>query len=900
MLINFADVLVCQCVNKSGRLRIGISRFLLFALLILGANTVLAQTPLLDKPFTGKYTDQPLKDVLSDITAKTNIRFSYSSKKVPDDSKITASFTQIPLYDVLDKVLKTLPIKYEIVDNYVVLKKASQEAHEVKEEVINNITFSGYIKDKATSEFLLGAIIYMKDLNLATTTNNYGFFSLTIPAGKHDMEVSYVGYERVVRNIDLKSNLKIDFDLYYGVQKLEEVIISSFQEKDMIYKMHASQSKITPAFVEQKPSLMGEPDVIKSLAFQPGIIFYGDGSSYFHVRGGNYDQNLIILDEATIFNPSHLLGIFSPIIPDAIKSVDIYKADFPINYGGRLSSVVDISTKDGNKNKVSASGALGLISARGTIEGPFKKDASSWFVSFRRSYFDEYLKPSQPNLQGLYFYDFTTKVNIKMGTKDRLFLTLYNGKDVLRSRINTDDSDGINWGNTCLSGRWNHIFGSKVFLNSSFYGSKYDYYLYSSVKSNEYWNSQIGNTSLKEELTFYATPKITWRYGFKFSSYNFNPGNYVSPSNDNNTQVSPVHSSEITVFGGAEQEIFPWLRINYGVRVNTWSNSGESFVIQYDSLHNQMGINYYKKNETYYNHSSLEPRVSASFKTGAMSSLKASYSRTNQYINLITNSISPFNSLEVWLPAGPNIKPQLADIIDFGYIRAFSTLNLSLQTDVFYKWMYNQIGYKYHANMLVNPAIEGELRQGRGWSYGFECSLKKEGRVISGQVNYTYCRSFLQIPELNENRSYPAMYDRPHNFNVSIALQAGPRWLFSTDYSLASGMRFTSPTSFFYYRGYQVPVYTKQNNDQMPMYHRLDLSATLQLNKKHRQFNHSITLAIINLLNQQNPIFMYFNKYENANGQLVVPMDRLNQEQLTSSIRYTYQIIPSINYQFKF
>jgi len=546
---------------------------------------------------------------------------------------------------------------------------------------------------------------------------------------------------------------------------------------------------------------------------------------------------------------------------------------------------------------LSASGSLGLISARGTIEGPFKKDASSWFVSFRRSYFDEFIKPSQPSLQSLYFYDFTTKVNIKMGPKDRLFLTLYNGKDVLRIKTNTDDSDGINWGNTCITSRWNHIFGSKVFLNSSFIGSQYDYYLYSSVKSNEYWNSRIGNTSLKEELTFYSTPHITWRYGFKLSAYDFNPGNYVSPSNDNNVQVSPVHSTEITVFGGAEQEILPWLRVNYGVRVNTWANSGESFVIQYDSAHNQMGIKYYKKNETYYRHSSLEPRVSASIKTGALSSLKAGYSRTNQYINLITNSISPFNSLEVWLPAGPNIKPQLADIVDIGYVEAFSSINL--QTDVFYKWMYNQIGYKYHANMLVNPAIEGELRQGKGWSYGFEISLKKEGKKLSGQANYTYCRSFLQIPDLNENRSYPAMYDRPHNFNISIALQAG-RWLISTDYSLASGMRFTSPTSFFYYRGYQVPVYTKQDNDQMPMYHRLDLSTSFRLNKKHQRFNHSISLAIINLLNERNPIFMYFNKFENANGQLLVPMDRLNQEPLTSSIRYTFTMIPSINYQFKF
>jgi hypothetical protein len=907
------NLTICQCDNvpmsqiikhtniifKCSNVRtLSIFTFCFFSLVL--SITTKAQTSFLEKPFSAKYVDVPLKDILNDITEKTNIRFSYSPKKIPEDSKITISFSQTPLYDVLDQILINLPVKYEVIDNYIVLKKNAEDVSEIIADVIKKITFSGYIKDKESSEFLLGAIIYLKDLNLATTTNNYGFFSLTVPQGKHDLEISYIGYERMYRNIDLKSNYKADFSLSFRPQKMEEIIISSLQEEEINFKMRASHSRLLPSFVEHKPSLMGESDVIKSLAFQPGIVFYGDGSSYFHVRGGNYDQNLIILDEATIFNPSHLLGIFSPIIPDAIKSVDIYKADYPVNYGGRLSSVIDITTKDGNKNKFSGSGCFGLISARGTFEGPIKKDASSYFLSFRRSYFDAYIKPFNPSLKGLYFYDFTTKVNIKMGPKNRLFLTVYNGKDVLRTKVNGNDQNGINWGNTCFSSRWNHVFGSRVFMNSSFYASQYKYYLYSSVNNKEYWNSRISNVCLKEELTFYATPKTTWRYGLKLATYGFNPGNYVSPSNENNVQVSPVNSSEIIIFGGSEKELFPWLRLNYGLRLTTWQNSGEAFVIQYDSAHNQTGIKYFKKNENYYRHWSLEPRLSASVKTGTASSLKASYSRTNQFINLITNSVSPFNSLEVWLPAGPNIKPQYADIVDLGYVQSFSFLNLNLQTDVFYKWMYNQIGYKYHANMLVNPAIEGELRQGEGWSYGFEVALKKEGRKLSGQINYTYSRSFLKINELNDNKTFPAVYDRPHNFNISIAWQPCYRWLFTTDYCLASGSRFTSPTSFYYYRGYQVPVYAKQNNDQMPMYKRIDIAITLQLNKPNRAFNHSLSFAIINLLNQKNPIFMYFNKHENEYGDPVIPADRMNPQNLISTIRYTYGIIPSFNYQFRF
>ena len=873
---------------------------ILFAIIQLLLTGLSAQILPLDKRITSDYKNLALKDVLNDLTEKTGVRFSYSPKKIPEKELITANFTNKPLNEVLDDVFSSLPVKYELIDNYIVLKKGTINENKPLLEASHKFTLCGYIKDNLTGEFLLGAAIYIKELNMSAIANNYGFFSLTVPPGRYTITISYIGYDVIMQEVNLVSDMKVDFTLKDSPKKLEEVIISNIQKEELNFRMHTSQSEILPFFVKQQPSLMGEPDVIKALEFQPGISFYGDGSTYFNVRGGNYDQNLILLDEATIYNPSHLLGIFSPIIPEAVQSVDIYKADFPVYYGGRLSSIIDIRTKDGNKNKFSGSGSLGLISFKSTIEGPFKKDASSYFVSFRRSYFDLFLKPALPNLVALHFYDFTTKLNFKLGHRDRLYFTFYKGEDVFRNKSGDSDTSGINWGNTSSTLRWNHTFGSRFFANTTFYISKYDYYLHNSLKNNTYWNSSITNASLKHDLSFYATPRMTWRYGLKFDFYDFNPGNYYTPLTADKYQVSPVKSTEFSMYAGAEHELTDWLKVDYGMRFNTWKDKGEALVQYYNAEHIPDSSVLYAKNEEFFKHQSLEPRLSLSFRTGKFSSLKASYNRTTQYINLITNSISPFSSLEVWMPASPNIKPQYADIVDMGFVKSYVESKITLNADIYYKWMYNQIGYTNHASMLVNKYIEGEVRQGKGWSYGFEFSVLKKTGKLSGQFSYTFSRSFLQINELNEGKSFPAAFDRPHNLNLSILFTARPRWQLSCNFNYSSGHRITTPTSFYYYRGYQVPIYTSQNNDHLPAYNRLDLSSTLKLNKASRKFNHSLTLAIFNFYGQQNPVFIYFNKMKTNDGKYVVPSDKLNDPELITTMRYTFWVIPSLTYNFNF
>lgn len=883
-------------VKKKGK----IGTLVCILVLLFMSNPVFAQKNPLDTEISGSYSTVSLRDILADIEKNTGIQFSYSARKIDVDKTITLSFQNSSVYQVLEELSYQVPISFELVDGYIVLKKGLLKTASGHESPgYDRFTVNGYIQDTLTGEFLIGATLFVKELELGTISNKYGFFSLTVPKGTYSILLSYIGYTDIELPLELFSNIKLDFSLKPVLQELEEVTVTSVRKEEQIFQLHASQSAIQPAEVAKTPSILGESDVIKTLEFQPGISFYGDGSSYFNVRGGHYDQNLILLDEATIYNPSHLLGIFSPIIPDAVKTVDIYKADFPVNYGGRLSSVVDIHTRDGNKSRFAFSGYTGIISLRGTVEGPIKHDASSFFVSFRRSYFDVWLKPANDDLEGLYFYDFTTKFNIRMGSKNRLFLTLYKGEDVFRTK-GRSGLGGLNWGNNSATLRWNHIFGSRVFLNSTIYSSRYDYYLHTNLERGIYWNSRIQNSALKEEITFYATPGMLWKYGFKAGFYDFNPGNYYHPDRPISNRVSPVKSFELILYGGGDHEVLPWLRVRYGLRIVSWSNYGEAFVYQYDEQYQPLVRTDYAEGEKFFEHGALEPRLSLAVRTGKLTGIKASYNRTSQNVNLITNSISPFNSLEVWLPAGPNIRPQYADIIDLGFVKETRYTGLTLQTDIFYKWMYNQIGYEYHASMLVNPLIEGELRQGDGWAYGFEMSLKKQGEKLNGTIAYTFSRSFLKIEGLNENKTFPAIQDRPHVLNITCNYQIRTRWMLGVNYSLASGSRFTSPTSFYDYRGYQVPVYASLNNDRLSVYRRLDLSSSWQLNRQKGRFNHSFTFSIYNMTGRENPVFINFNKTLDEEGNLVVPADRLNESELTASMRYTFKLLPSVSYQFNF
>ena len=881
-----------QICRKSSRL------FIAGILFWLCTFYAIAQTPDLSERISVEYYNISLEEVLKDLTNKTGIKFSYSSKSINISQKIDLSAENIILSDILNAIFQQANIDFELISNYVVLKKAEEIPVEETEPVINFVTISGYIFDAMNKETMIGATVYNPETMIGVMTNNYGFYSLTIPDGEFTLEASYLGYAIHRKKFNVHNNMVWNVNLEQKATIVEEVEISSIDREQEIFKSLSAQTNIKSFEVEKYTSVMGESDVLKMLNNLPSISFHNDGSSYFYVRGGHRDQNLIILDEATLYSPSHLFGIFTPIIPDAVKHTEVYKADFPIQYGGRLSSVVDIRTRDGNMEKFSGSVGLGLITSRWTIEGPFTGNKSSYFASFRRSHFGLLVKQLDPNIQDFFFNDLTTKFNIRLTDKDRLFMTFYYGKDLFLNKAN-DNIEGLEWGNTSLTLRWNHIYGSNLFMNTTFYASKYDYFLHTDYDSDLYWISHISSANLKTEYTYYYNPDNKFKFGFNLGGYDFNPGNYNNENFPLRYSVSRMNSGEFIAYAGNEHSITNWFRINYGIRFSNWSDYGEATIINYNSDYTVDTIQKYEQGTKFYSKNFWEPRISFSFRTGPFASFKLSYNRSIQNINLINNSISPFNTLEVWLPSGPNIRPQNAHIYNLGFVSTFKKTNIDFSIDVYYKKLNNQVGYSYHADLLLNPLLEGELRQGTGTAYGFEIMMKRQTGILTGQLSFAYTRSFLLIQDLNNDRRFPSHQDKPIDLSLLLNYMAKPRITLNTNIIYASGMRLTTPTSFYSYRGDQVPLYTKQNNSKLPDYKRVDIGATFSLNKVASNIKQTLDISVFNFFGFQNAAFLNFNKiYQDA--KYIVPGDKKNESEQVPTYRYIYSVVPSITYNVSF
>ena len=867
---------------------------------ILCGTTVHAQEPDLTRKISVSYMEVPLETVLQDLTRLTGVKFSYSSELVPTEKKITYQADNEIFKKILEDILHQAGIRYEAVSGYLVLTSPLRSDITGKPEKPEMYTIRGTVTDSATQESMIGAAVFVRETGTGVITNHYGFFSLTLPRGTHAIQVSFLGYSMASRRIDLIGDVVWNIRLRPVPFMMKEIVINPAEIGDRILAAFAAQIRVDPAVVQRQSAALGETDMLKSLDNLPGICFQSDGSSFFSVRGGSHDQNLILLDEAPIYNPSHLLGLFTPIIPEAIKNTEVYRADFPIQYGGRLSSVIDIRARDGNMERFSGNANLSPVSTRFCVEGPFKRNVSSYFLSFRISTFGLLVKALNPNVETFYFADFTSRFNFKLGQRNRLYLTVFSGKDNFINKAG-DKRTGLEWGNSSATLRWSHVYGERLFSNTTLYASKYEYSLFTDYDQKIFWNSDITSTNLKSEFTWYIRPHNMMKFGINLGGYFFNPGNYNSPNTTLDTmRVSEVNSSELVAYVGHELRPFSGLQINYGLRVTSWNNFGEAFSIVYDKAYNPVLQQKYEKGVRYYTRNFLEPRISVSARTGRHASLKASYNRTIQNINQISNSISPFNSLEVWLPSGPNIKPQQADIADLGYSISWPKKSLDLAVDIYYKWMYNQLGYQDHSEMFLNPYLEGELRQGKGTIRGFEILLRKTQGRLTGQLGYGCARTHLSIGELNGGRTYRSHQDIPVDISFTTEYRLKPRWSIGLGLQYTSGMPLSTPTGFYFYGGTQVPVYDDLNNDRLPDYKRVDLGSTWRLNKMDKHFEHYLTLTVYNIFSTRNYAFLNFNKIQDTDGSFLVPADHLNQPAQIATYRYVYSLVPSFNYSLKF
>ena len=844
----------------------------------------------LSKMVSVQAENEPLKEVLHQITNQTGLNFSYNSRRINPGQPVSISVQNKSLEEVLEMLAGLIGAEFKLVRNQIILKPKKPEPAEKK-----SFTISGYILDRNTGETLPGATVRLDTATIGTISNAYGFYSLTLPRGKYTLRYSYIGYTPHLQQVELEKNRNVSVELAMKMQRLEEVTITASEEAEQLEKSQMSKIRVNPSSLLTLPEFAGEVGLVKSLQTLPGIKTHSDGSAFFFVRGGNKDQNLILIDEAPVYNPAHLFGYYSVIIPDVAKEINIYKGDFPLQKGDRLSSVIEVVTKDGNLKKTEVNGMLNPLMYRFSLEGPIVKNKSSYFASFRHSNFSWLIRRDDPD-NDVYLYDLNGKLNWQINNKNRIFFSFYYGKDDLINREG-GGFGGIRWYNVTSTLRWNHLFNNRHFANAVMYTSTYDYSLFT---GNVEWNSYIRNFGLKYDLSFFPSPGQTLRYGISFTSHDFNPGNLVTDQdNPFLPKVPTASAAKLALYAGVEHEFSKRLSFKVGFRLPIWINSGPALVYQYDTNYQVSDTLIFQDGETVKAYAGFDPRFSLKYKTGTSSSLKFSLGIYHQYLNLISNSISPFSSFEIWMPAGENILPQRAQQIAVGYQAFPGNSGLEINIEAYYKKMVNQIDYEPHADLLLNPLLEGELRFGDARSYGVEFLLRRAEGRLSGWLSYTWSRALTKIDGLNDGKEFPAYYDRPHDFSVYLSWKYSPTMTFSVNWTYYTGSAITTPTGFYDYNGYTVPLYGEKNNDRLPDYHRLDVALAWMLNKPGNKFQHSLTFGIYNLYDRHNAVSVNFNKTETRNGNFVVPANLFGSHQIVTTQKYLLGILPSITYKFK-
>ncbi|RXM43779.1 TonB-dependent receptor [Flavobacterium sp. YO64] len=768
-------------------------------------------------------------------------------------------------------------------------------------------TLSGTIKDSKNNESLIGVNVYIPALKIGTTTNEYGFYSLTVPSGEHEIEISYLGYQTIHKTIILDQNTKNNFSISESGQELQEVIIKDNKGKINIKSPEMSVNKLSISTIKKMPVVLGEVDVIKSILLLPGVTNAGEGASGFNVRGGGADQNLILLDEATIFNSSHVFGFFSVFNPDAIKDLKLYKGGIPARFGGRASSVLDIYQKDGSSKNFHMNGGIGLISSRLLLEGPIVKDKGSFLIGGRASYAHLFLKLSEENKDNsAYFYDLNAKFSYKLNDNNSLYLSGYFGRDVFSLNKNFTNT----YGNSTLNLRWNHLYSNKLFSNLSLIYSDYYYGLDLDFVGFK-WDSGIKNYNIKYDFKNYISDKFKLNYGLNGIYYDFNPGT-IKPSNTtsgiNPDQLDRKYAFEPSIYLDAENQLSKKITLAFGLRYSLFYRLGASTINYYDNnnpvlFNTDMQIyekatpsstKYFGSNKVIQNYNNLEPRFSISYQLNDDQAIKASYNRMAQYLQLISNTSSP-TPLDVWMPSDNYIKPQLADQVALGYFRNINNGVYSLEVETYYKKIKNRLDYIDGADLIANDAIEQVILNGQMRAYGLEIMMKKNEGKFNGWISYTLSKSEQQTPGrtpeetgINNGQWYSSAYDKTHNLAVTSAYNLNDKWSFGANFILQSGQPVTYPNGQYEYLGITVPSYGLRNKDRLPAYHHLDISATLTPRKnKDRNWKAEWVFSIYNLYNRQNAASINFRQN----------LDTGVNEAVRLSI---FGMVPAVSYNFKF
>lgn len=764
-------------------------------------------------------------------------------------------------------------------------------------------TLSGTIKDDFAKETLMGVNILVAGESKGTTTNEYGFYSMELPKGNYKIQYSYLGFKTIVQEINLNSNIKNDIIMSEDNSNLEEVVIVQNKNTTSLKKPEVSLLKLDQQIIEKTPSVLGEPDVLKVIQQFPGVTTNGEGASGFNVRGGAVDQNLVILDEATLFNTSHLFGFFSVFNSDAIKDIRLYKGGIPSKYGGRVSSVLDIYQREGNKNQFKLEGGIGVLSSKLLAEGPLKKDKGSFLVAGRGSYAHLFLKAADNN-NSASFFDINSKLSWEFNDRSTLYFSNYIGKDYF-SLGNIFNNE---YGNNLVNARWNYIFNDKLFSNLSAVYSRYDYGLEEEI-GNFRWKSSIDNSNLKYDFKYYKNENIVLNFGVQSHQYWFNPGEIIPSDTNSGANYKKLEVRKVIENAGyieAEHKINDKLTFQYGTRISAYSRIGaqtyNTYLNDNPVVYNSefdfyekatpIGTKKYGKNEVIKSYFHLEPRFSLNYNWNE-NAIKFSYNRMAQYIHMLSNTLSP-TPLDIWTPSDQYIKPQILDQFVVGYFKDFSDKKYSIESEVYYKDVSNRINYIDGADLIANEAVEQIILNGEERAYGLELLLRKNNGKFKGWISYTLSKAEQRTPGRNANEPginngewYRANHDRTHNLATTFNYELNPKWSLGANFNFQTGRAVTYPEGYFEYLDINIPVFNERNSASLPAYHRLDVSATYTPKvNENRKFKSEWNFSIYNIYNRQNANSMTF---------------RQNDEGKNESVQLSiFGMVPSVTYSFKF
>jgi hypothetical protein len=760
-------------------------------------------------------------------------------------------------------------------------------------------TLNGYVKDAENGEELIGVTVYIPALKAGTVTNDYGFYAINLPRGTYEVQFSYMGYQLDVQTVDLNSDVSLNINLKPDAQLMQEIVIEEKPLDENVIAVQMSKNTINMNRVKKLPALFGEIDIIKNIQMLPGVITAGEGTSTYFVRGGSADQNLLLIDEAPVYDPSHLFGLFSVFNADVIKDSELYKGGIPARFGGRLSSILEVRTKDGNNKAFNVTGGIGSLASRVAIEGPIVKEKSSFIVSARRSYVDVFLRAAnEENL--VHFYDVNAKVNWRANNKNRFFVAFYGGRDV----FNFDDNFAFGWGNLTGTFRWNHLFNERLFSNTSIIVSNFDYKLeLQDAVQGFRWISNLQEYSFKNDLSYSLNTRNELSFGYHLTGRRFEPGT-VSPNTPGSifqtVELQHMYALDHGLYISNLQHINDRITLDYGVRLSLFQNIGPGKVFLYEDPKDNVDIVrtdtlHYDNWESIKTWVNLEPRIALRYMLAPGQSLKFSYNRMVQNTHLISAATAPvpFNT---WTPSNYYLEPQVADQVAAGYFRNFKDNEYEFSVEAYYKDINNVTDYADNAELFFNQDLSTEFRQGDAWAYGVEVFLNKNIGKLTGSASYTWSKSMRKVEGVNLGKEFRANHDRRHVINLQAAYDYNDKWVFGGTFTFSTGRPTTSSAGRYEYGGYYPDVLTERNGYLLPAFHRLDLSVTLNPRKNAgRKWKGQWVFAVYNVYNQKNPFTIYTRSKQDDDGNVIG-----DGSQKEARMIYLFPILPSVTYNFKF